>query len=363
MSLSLGPNSRPRVCCHQNGSLQTTSAQSLSELSDLKHNSKIQQKMLNNEVPAECIDCFSLEKNGCSSPRKQYQDKFPNIDTVNPKIEYLDITIDNRCNLECIMCSPSYSHRLNSFFNKDLKTATSEKWELNLSTQELESLLPDLKMITLTGGEPFLSKKALAFISNISQSSFASQIELRLFTNFTILPENLKDQLKPFKSVELILSIDSIEDNYEIIRYPSKWLTVKNNITHFQRLGLTNTSLNIHAVIMANNWTQLSSLIHFYQEQQINTQSLLPIFVEIENPTYLHPTVLAKEEFDKGMMEILKLIQELNPMTIFQKQQIVNLEQLVNKIASRNFKHHYIDHKIYMNKIQKHQMEKTQNVL
>lgn len=363
MSLSLGPNTVPRVCCHQSGTLKNTSAKNFSEAVSLKHNEAIKQKMLNNEIPSECQECHLIEKEGCTSPRMQYLEKFSNPSLEKLKIEYLDITIDNRCNLECIMCSPSYSHRLNSFFNKDLKTKATEKWELGFSNEEIRSLLPDLKMLTLTGGEPLLSKRAMDLLVFIAHSEHAAHIELRLFSNLTFLPENLKDILNQFKEVEFIFSIDSIEENYEFIRYPAKWSTVHSNIQNIQNLGLANTNFNVHTIIMATNWNKLTELIRFYQTQKINAHSLLPIFVEIENPSYLHPSVLPSEDFNQGLDAIVKLVSELRPKNSYQEKQLEDFSNLLKKIKERDFKNQFIDHTIYMNKIQNYRKDNNPHVL
>lgn len=363
MSLSLGPNTVPRVCCHQSGSLKNASAKDFSETASLKHNEEIRKKMLNNEVPSECQECHLIEKEGCTSPRMQYLEKFNVSSLENTKIEYLDITIDNRCNLECIMCSPSYSHRLNSFFNQDLKTKITEKWELGFSNEEIGSLLPDLKMFTLTGGEPLLSKRAMDLLVFVARSGHAHHINLRLFSNLTVLPENLKDILSTFKAVEFIFSIDSIEDNYEFIRHPAKWSTVHSNIKNLQSLGLINTTFNIHAIIMATNWNNLPALIRFYQTQKINGNSLLPIFVEIENPSYLHPSVLSAEEFNRGFHALHEMISGLNPATSYQKRQLEDFSNLLNKIKEKDFKNQFIDHTIYMNKIQNYRKDNNSHVL
>src|SRR5690606_13403091 len=90
-------------------------------LSELNHLDAIRKQMIQGKVPAECSGCFALEKSGCSSPRHDYLRRFPiDPDHTNPTIRYLDLTVDNDCNLECVMCSPVYSRRLIKFFKDEL---------------------------------------------------------------------------------------------------------------------------------------------------------------------------------------------------------------------------------------------------
>lgn len=361
ISLSLGPKSTPRVCCHQTGALKDKGQKDFHSLISLKHNDSIKEQMLNGSIPSECMGCHLLEKSGSSSPRIQYQEIFNDVSDYT-RIEYLDMTLDNRCNLECIMCSPSYSHRLNNFFS-DLSASAFPKWELQFSDEEILSLLPDLKMLTITGGEPLLSPKGLKTLRLIAQSGEASHIKLRLFSNLTVLPSDIKEILSSFLKVELILSIDSINENYELIRYPAKWPVVYNHIKSIQALKLKYVELNIHAVLMATNWIHIGDLINFYQHESINSLSLLPIFVEIDNPQYLHPRVLSENDFQIGMANIQKSLKKLMPKNSIQEAQLDNFICLLEKISQKDFHHQFIEHKIYMNKIRSHREELRPNVL
>jgi molybdenum cofactor biosynthesis enzyme MoaA len=350
MSLSFGPQSIPRVCCHQSGKLLNETMKSFSDARKLKHNEKIQNEMLNKKVPSECHECFEIESAGCQSPRQQYIEKFPLTSLDKTKVEYLDITVDNRCNLECLMCSPFFSHRLNTFFSDELKQQVVEKWELNLTNEEIKELLKDLKMLTLTGGEPLLSHKALSLLRFISSSEEAHHIDLRLFSNATSIPGDLEGIFKNFRSVEFILSLDSIGEIYEMIRYPAKWNEVEENIKKLQAMNLSNTVFNFHSVVMATNWDSLVDLIEYYQSIKINMNSLMPIWVEVEMPRYLHPTVLPKDVFQRGLEKIEAWIKESESSN----DQVKNLKKLLDKIKNKNYQQNYIEYKAYMSQVKLH---------
>ncbi len=350
MSLSLGPDSTPRVCCHQSGKLESSISNNLSELKRLKHNKKIQEKMKSGEVPDECGECFSLEKEGCTSPRQQYLERFKINGSSEQKIRYLDITIDNRCNLECIMCSPHFSKRLDDFFVQRLGQRPTDKWELNFSNEDMSVLLPDLEMLTLTGGEPLLSHKAMSFLRFVAASPEASHISLRIFSNMTSTPEDLESIFNSFHSVELLLSIDSVKENYEFIRYPAKWDLVDQNIKKIVKMKIPHMTINFHSVIMASNWMHLEDLITYFQELELNNSSSIPSFMEIENPVYLHPTVLPTEDFSKGLSTIEKWIEKNTE----ECPEIENFKNLISKIKTKNFRNNFIEYKAYLNQILAH---------
>ena len=56
------------------------------------------------------------------------------------------------------------------------------------------------------------------------------EIALALNTNTTYLPGAILEKLRKFKKIHMNLSIDSVGDVYEYIRFPAKWEKINNNI-------------------------------------------------------------------------------------------------------------------------------------
>lgn len=353
MSLCFGPKSTLRACCHQNGSMEKNSNESLStqEIIQLKHNQNLRDQMQNGIVPHECLTCFDTEKTGGFSPRQEYLAKFKFNQDAPIKVEYLDLTVDNNCNLECAMCSSYYSYKIDDFYSGKLNIPRVGKWEINFSDDNIKALLPELKMLTITGGEPFLSKRALEIINFVATSPFAKNIQLRIFTNLTIIPKNLEELLNQFKSAELLLSIDSIEENYEFIRYPGKWSLITSNLQKLLNLHFNNTTIKVHSVISAFNWNHIDKLIKFYTTLNLKNKNLMPVFIEIENQPYLHPSVLPKKDFDHGLMMIKKTIDELNFSDPQYQYEINHVKSILSKIAANDSRRFYIDYISYIEKL------------
>lgn len=353
MSLCFGPKSTLRACCHQNGSMEKNSNDHFSteDIVSLKHNQDLRDKMQNGIVPKDCMTCFDTEEAGGFSPRQEYLAKFKFDESAPIKVEYLDLTVDNNCNLECAMCSSYYSYKLDDFYSGKLNIPRVGKWEINFSDQNIKALLPELKMLTITGGEPFLSKRALEIINYAAASPFAPNIHLRLFTNLTIVPRNIEQIFNSFGSVELLLSIDSIEENYEFIRHPGKWSLISYNLQKITNLQLNNTIIKVHSVISAFNWNHLHKLIKFYSTLNLKNNNLLPVFIEIENQPYLHPSVLPKKEFDQGLLAIHNTIDELTYTDPQYKYEIAHVKSILNKIAQNDSRRFYIDYVTYVEKL------------
>lgn len=349
VSLSLGAKSTPRLCCHQEteSSYLPTSPE---DLIQLKHNREVRDKFQRGEIPHECHHCLSLEEKGCNSPRLDYLKRFSfdAASEVNP-LRYIDITIDNDCNLECIMCSPIYSYKLSRVFEGQFKMPPTAKWSTNLEVKEIIQNTPHLEQLTITGGEPFISPKSKSFIREFTSHPNVQNITLRVFTNFTLVDSSLLRQLSKFKKVELILSIDSVEENYELIRFPAKWNTIISNIEKLKSLKLPHLDIHLHAVITAVNWPKLGELIKFYGEN-LSGYSILPVFVEIGSPL-LHPRVLSEEQYQQGLAATLDSLTLLRPRNTVHQQQIEDFKKLLIKIGDKNYQNHYIDFKVYLKKI------------
>ena len=83
-------------------------------------------------------------------------------DSFGRKIDYLRISVTDRCNLRCTYCMPE---KMKFLPKKDI-----------LSFNELEKLCEQfisrgIKKIRITGGEPLVRKGILDFISNINYLS------------------------------------------------------------------------------------------------------------------------------------------------------------------------------------------------
>ncbi|MFA7613367.1 MAG: twitch domain-containing radical SAM protein [Candidatus Caldatribacteriota bacterium] len=349
ISLSLGAQNSPRLCCHQDIKSSYPAMESR-ELIELKHNTSYRDQMSRGEIPEECQHCLSLERNNCNSPRLDYLKRFsfdPHSQ-ITP-LKYLDITIDNECNLECIMCSPIYSHKLSRVFEGIFQMPPTSKWSSNLDIEEVIRETPELEQVTITGGEPLISSKSRSFIQKLTSHPNINNITLRIFTNFTLFDPVFMEELKQFKSIELILSIDSVKENYELMRFPSKWKTIINNVEKLKNYQHPHLDVHLHSVLTAVNWTSIGDLIKFY-DKNLSGYNIIPVFVEIDSPL-LHPRVLPKEQYQEGVNSIIHALESLAPRNEIHIQQIEDFKKLLVKIENQNYQDHYIDFQVYLKKI------------
>jgi len=173
--------------------------------------------------------------------------------TVDWMPNSLDIRFGNLCNQKCIMCSPIYSNlwydewlpynNTNKFgsgnpvtIHKDTKTG---KWIQPTELQwfedprwwpKFETMMPYLKHIYITGGEPMVTPAHDIMLDKLIESGYAKDIWLEYDSNCSAINNKIADRWKYFKRVDIRGSMDAIEDQYEIIRFGGTWKKFVANI-------------------------------------------------------------------------------------------------------------------------------------
>ena len=135
-------------------------------------------------------------------------DKFL-IDNYGRKIDYLRISVTDRCNLRCTYCMPE---KMKFMPKKDI-LSFDEMFEL------CEHFIArGVRKIRITGGEPLVRKGILEFINNLNNFKNMNMLdEITLTTNGTLLEDYSKD-LEASGIDRINISLDTLkEQNFEKI--------------------------------------------------------------------------------------------------------------------------------------------------
>jgi molybdenum cofactor biosynthesis protein A len=124
------------------------------------------------------------------------------FDSNNRKINYLRISVTDRCNLRCVYCMP----HLNMQF--------MDKSEL-LSYEELTRLISiyhslGVNKIRFTGGEPFVRKDFILFLERITV--LFPTIDIHLTTNGVLIKKHLETLLS-LNIKKINISLDTLDSN------------------------------------------------------------------------------------------------------------------------------------------------------
>lgn len=164
---------------------------------------------------------------------------------VTSQIVNLHLRFGNLCNLQCTMCSPQHSNMWYDDWMKlydrpfnlgKYKTFNIEKdqygrnrlgfekwWEHPQWWENFKTIMPNLRHIYFTGGEPFLVPALETCLDMLIEAGLARKIVLRFDTNLTVYNQKILDKLKLFRSVALCVSVDEVEERYHLIRNPGNY--------------------------------------------------------------------------------------------------------------------------------------------
>jgi MoaA/NifB/PqqE/SkfB family radical SAM enzyme len=241
--------------------------------------------------------------------------------SIDGKIIHLDILLSNLCNAKCIHCDPAYSTMWygdyvnmtgSNEFNvgskryqitkKDNKYVTDMvRWhDSPIWWEQFESIAPNLRSIYFNGGEPFLAPSHDEILDRLIAGGYASQIRLRYDTNLTVINNKILERLSHFKEVRLSISVDDIEDRYELIRYPSKWDRLLENIKTLTSVERKNITYQITTCIGIYDYYAPLRVIPFFTEMGFKNYSIrLLRTIDYKKPEFYDAVYLPRHVKEK----------------------------------------------------------------
>lgn len=232
----LANNGITTVCCRSYKEVTR-----LSELKDFCNDPKytaIRNQLLTGEsIPDHCSACYQLEDRGIVSPRIQETVEWANrLDLKSledlqaiTSPAYYEIRPSNICNLQCRTCNPHSSHLIAREYTQ-LKLVADDfsKFEyVNFDYIDFTNV----KKIYVAGGEPTAMTEFYEFLDRCIVNG-QTNFELLINTNGTKLSDRFKQQLKHFKTVSFIVSIDGFGGLNHYIRWPSDWDRIIQNVEY-----------------------------------------------------------------------------------------------------------------------------------
>lgn len=222
------------------------------------------------------------------------------IDRFGRKIEYLRISVTDRCNFKCIYCF----------------TQQNWKWLPHkeiLTFEELETIVKTavklgIKKIRLTGGEPLLRKNIDILIKKLTQ--IPEIIDLSLTTNGFFL-EELGKRLKNAGLKRINISLDTLNKNkFEKLTGVSAFEKVLKSIDIALDLGFNPVKINT-VVIRGFNEDEILELAKLTLEKPIEVRFIefMPIG---KNSLWNEERVVTAKEIKKILESFSKLIPEIS---------------------------------------------------
>jgi molybdenum cofactor biosynthesis enzyme MoaA len=249
----------------------------------------LRQAFLDGERPAPCSVCWQEEAAGKRSKRSIENERFGHLmeRTASPLVTdapvYLSLKLGNTCNLKCRICSSENSSAwVNDEAELELVTlggtreqsrawqhAKRGRWDQE-NTQfwhDLQELLAHVKLLDISGGEPFLVTRHFEVLRECVARGLAKDIRLHYNTNGTVFPEQVAREVWPhFKSVELMVSIDGTGASFEYQRHGASWAVVEANLKRFRDSGV---EVSIGHTVSAFNVLDIAPFVAWARGEQL----------------------------------------------------------------------------------------------
>jgi sulfatase maturation enzyme AslB (radical SAM superfamily) len=195
----------------------------------------------------------------------------------------LQIDLGNTCNSACIMCDPTASSRLVADYKKlnkldsrlfanpvPYRSWTEDRKTVDRFVQELQTF-PYLRYIHFLGGETLYNQ---AFY-DICEHLNGTDLIVGTTTNGTIYDQRIEQLIPQFKEFHLGISIESVTDLNDYVRYPGPTKQILENIKKFVDLRDQYPGLKLELRITPNLFTisELDQVFEFMIKHDIIAES------------------------------------------------------------------------------------------
>ena len=151
-------------------------------------------------------------------------------DRHNREIDYLRISVTDKCNLNCFYCKT----------NDELSNLMTDQEIIEIVKASVKQ---GIKKVRITGGEPLVRKGIYSLLKKIKEIEGVN--ELTITTNGILLIDNV-DKLKDSGVDRVNISLDSLnEKDYQSITKTNKAFNYKKLLQDLMNNGFTKTKINV----------------------------------------------------------------------------------------------------------------------
>lgn len=227
--LFISPRRRVTACCV---SVEDSWQQwAPGEEIDLLHPKRLefQQRFHSQQGPKSCDRCRNEEHYDLRESKSR--EIKAALDRGFSGVIYADITWGNFCELDCVMCGPSWSHTWARRLGEQTMT-----WSLGRrQVVELADRVRDCAQIEIKGGDPF----NLPYFSEFLERLEGSPAEIKILTHFQRVTDRQLLALKTVKNLTLGMSTEATGLLYQWIRGGHRtWDQAWQNLERVYRAGV-----------------------------------------------------------------------------------------------------------------------------
>lgn len=344
-----------RLCCHSsigpnkglitdgNGNNLHVTQATWNDVVNSDDMKTVRKEMLQGKWPDLCLRCKKEHDSGMVSRNIYERSSLADIETTNyPSfkkasaltdddgsirqedfpVSFLDIRFGNLCNLKCVMCGVQNSNqwyddyyaisgytsykdgdqRINLVRNAKGRFEPENNiynWDDNPNLwNEINSRIKELRKIYIVGGEPLMIDAHYDFLQKCVDEGYATNLIIEYNSNITNIPQRAWNIWKHFKNVLIGVSIDGIGEVNDLIRFPSKWWKIEENL---QKLTVEEGNYQIHIAFtlqLLNIWN-LPETLEYFLEKNYNRVGPWP-----NKPLITHHPLHSPKHFDVNILPV-----------------------------------------------------------
>ena len=335
-------------CRDKDGNVMHILTHSIQEIMNSDKHREVRLFNVNNpnKWSAHCECCKNREvitnfdRKHPNSSRRVYLNYIKNDDVVsentfqNNKIDSqgninwmpssLDINFGNLCNQKCIMCSPTFSNlwyeeylgfygNLTFGHGKQItiiKNTQTGKWDEPAELHwfedprwwsKFETMMPYLKHIYVTGGEPMVTPAHDIMLDKLIDSGYAKNIWLEYDTNCSAINPKIVQRWNHFRLVHVRGSIEATEKQYELVRYLGKWEKFQENVQLLKEYGeKSNGKIQL---LTLTTCFQMSTMYSIIETEKWCKSKNIPFHVRFLEGPLMHCVACLDDEDKEKLIE------------------------------------------------------------
>ena len=296
VSLEASPIGTVRPCCLADDEIVNDRCEKFSlltanfdDIQQSQYMQNLRQEFLAGKKPQTCRKCWNEERSGRTSKRMHTLNRLKHVIadqdwTADAKpLMFLDLKLGNICNLKCRICGSWSSSQFATEELADMHPDQNKKKSFPYQMlragacprenqsfwAEIDACLNDIRYIEFTGGEPFMIAEHFDMLQGIVDRGIAHQVEIHYNTNGTLWPERGPDIWQHFRTVEIALSIDDLENRFEYQRTNADWADVLANLDRYRELRqhMPNIQLQCCSTVNIFNVRYIDRLAQWIDQQ------------------------------------------------------------------------------------------------
>lgn len=350
VSTMVNSDGKFKYCCIAEGGAQNTDLKNDGKTLDVNNSSlldawnsdtvrDVRKKMIAGEQVDACAKCDLQNKIGREGYRdmmtKEWvwrigadkmdelvKEAMENDGVIESSPVYLDLRLGNLCNFKCRMCNPYSSSAIakehfelwdkneeyqrvyrSEYGGSPVHLKNQETWfESDMLWSQVEAMIPTLKKVYMTGGEPTMIQNNYYFMEKCIELG-RKDIVMFFNTNCSNINERFLNVLSKFDRVDINASLDGYGNMNEYIRYPSHWDKISSNFE--QLASMKNIHLGVSPVVQIYNIFDIDKIIDYVAD--VNARYNRNIFIDFlidTHPKYLDVKILPTEIKDAARIKL-----------------------------------------------------------